>query len=726
VIVEEEVVVKKAPPPRKVAEKKAEAPAAEKPIKRDPKPKAEKLAKPGSGDPSDFVNRALAYLEMLKEQHGEARDIKLDEGLCDETDHTTELLEQSLKDIIKAIKTKDGQCRCKELLAENERLKAKITELEISLQELADKLRDAQQALRDAGLGDIADQIFKDVGLAAILGEKCSLNVFDRLYQDALRRLRKNADQQKNSTHNNHSQALLATLQHIYTPQQRQLVNYESPDTAGSSPRTEEIQCPHCGKSFHHAFGRPKFTPPSGFDRHFPAQFPEPPMRIVSASSPRMAEMRHEFVQPTRQRQDLDLDQVVPLCGRAFSPPRSPNQLPTPYGLAEPATSPLMSQLPTQQNVSMRGVGIADHASPMQSMMPMQVTSLGPPATPNPMLSPVVRPNPAQSPSPSPSASLGPPGPSPNFAPMLAKGQGLPGIPGIQSSSPPPSRLDREREREQIRRVQEDPPKVAGLSVFPEAALRELEANRPPSNARGMGGSAMYMDFPRQPDDARKVPGGGSLPHGEQQDVLLKHIELNPWHQSTPLNPIASSVGLRSVVSAASLPRTPAPKSAAPERAPGSMIIGSASVGTLPPLEGSGIPMPHERQVIARPPTTAPSPPSAAAAFLPSSTAEGKFLTIVSSPPGRTSSPPDLTVGGISASASSPTVGSKLNPLEPMRLLQPEAQYAPVKRDRWAGDESQRMQRRESLLQARAQGGPKLLAKGEVMQDKSKSSPKKS
>jgi len=90
------------------------------------------------------------------------------------------------------------------------------TKLEVAISELRDKLMTLQDQLRSAGMGEIADRMFDSAGLSEILSSK-PLTVFDRLYNDALKRVRRQAGYQT-VTKSQHAEALLETIHHIDNP----------------------------------------------------------------------------------------------------------------------------------------------------------------------------------------------------------------------------------------------------------------------------------------------------------------------------------------------------------------------------------------------------------------------------------------------------------------------------------------------------------------------------
>jgi len=97
---------------------------------------------------------------------------------------------------------------------ELEKSKETNTMLEIAINELRDKLKCLQEQLRNAGMGHIADRMFDSAGLAEILSNK-PLSVFDRLYNDALKRERRQGTfkAKKEQAAN----AFLATVHHVQT-----------------------------------------------------------------------------------------------------------------------------------------------------------------------------------------------------------------------------------------------------------------------------------------------------------------------------------------------------------------------------------------------------------------------------------------------------------------------------------------------------------------------------
>merc|ERR1719183_2069894 len=84
------------------------------------------------------------------------------------------------------------------------------TKLEIAINELREKMKALGEQLRSAGMGHIADRMFDSSGLAEILSNK-PLSVFDRLYNDALKRTRRTGGVKGGKE----AQALLSTVQHI-------------------------------------------------------------------------------------------------------------------------------------------------------------------------------------------------------------------------------------------------------------------------------------------------------------------------------------------------------------------------------------------------------------------------------------------------------------------------------------------------------------------------------
>lgn len=86
--------------------------------------------------------------------------------------------------------------------------------LEISLNEIREKMKRLLQQLKEAGLGSIVDRIFETCGLSEFLQTK-KMDVFERLYSDAMVRVRKSDNFQK-VTSAHHAQALLSTIQSVY------------------------------------------------------------------------------------------------------------------------------------------------------------------------------------------------------------------------------------------------------------------------------------------------------------------------------------------------------------------------------------------------------------------------------------------------------------------------------------------------------------------------------
>jgi len=129
----------------------------------------------------------------------------------------------------------------KKLQDELEESKEMNTKLEVAINELTAKLKMLQEQLRSAGMGHIADRMFDNAGLAEILSNK-PLSVFDRLYNDALKRVRR-TPAFTTVAKSPHAQALLSTVQHINhagnpPPQQPGAAqSFASPPTYAAQPQ---------------------------------------------------------------------------------------------------------------------------------------------------------------------------------------------------------------------------------------------------------------------------------------------------------------------------------------------------------------------------------------------------------------------------------------------------------------------------------------------------------
>lgn len=108
------------------------------------------------------------------------------------------------------------QKRNKELDEEVAAAAERNTMLEIAINELRDKLKTLQDQLRAAGMGEIADRMFDSAGLAEILSNK-PLSVFDRLYNDALKRVRRMEGYKEKRRQE--QQAMTSTFHTIENPQ---------------------------------------------------------------------------------------------------------------------------------------------------------------------------------------------------------------------------------------------------------------------------------------------------------------------------------------------------------------------------------------------------------------------------------------------------------------------------------------------------------------------------
>merc|ERR1712224_507496 len=81
-----------------------------------------------------------------------------------------------------------------------------------------------KKALADAGMEKLAEDIFEKVGLGTVLqNKKTKVKVFDRLYQDALERIKAQQGSILKLTQNVQAQAVLSTLMTINNGSSSQL-----------------------------------------------------------------------------------------------------------------------------------------------------------------------------------------------------------------------------------------------------------------------------------------------------------------------------------------------------------------------------------------------------------------------------------------------------------------------------------------------------------------------
>eukprot|EP00929_Paragymnodinium_shiwhaense_P009983 TRINITY_DN11444_c0_g1_i1.p1 TRINITY_DN11444_c0_g1~~TRINITY_DN11444_c0_g1_i1.p1 ORF type:complete len:1310 (-),score=407.96 TRINITY_DN11444_c0_g1_i1:474-4403(-) len=724
--------VEKPKPKPKPKEKKPLEQAVEKVIEREAKGNEPPIAKPSGDNPDDFMSRVLEYLERLKGKHSEARQLKLDKSLCNEMDELMKQLEAALRDLQQAFKTRLAAAEAErdKLKDENEKLREKNMQLELALNELGEKLREAQQALRDAGLGDIADKIFADVGLGEILGfVGKAICVFDRLYQDALRRLRKHADLQKISQ-GTHAKALLATLRHIYNGPQAPggivgsaIGGFPSAMGGGAPAPYGERICPHCGKGYMDLDVIPYPQPlPALGSNHIRATFPEPsvakrppsrtpspprsPVTITGPPSLNVVSLHfsgapqvtrnpgYDFLVPTgRNEYDLSLDPVMPVRGRSYSPgpedrakreaerseaQRMRETVPTNF-LAGP-TQAAMAGMPGM----LRGVGY-----PQGELAGQQQASMG--MAPGGM---VVR-------------DLLAPSSSVAALPGLGSDNVLMGVRQGPLPSISPPRGDRTADE------------VASPQFPSNAVLKQLEVHKAMRSTVPAGGSsAMYLDFPRS-HDGRKMP---LAPMHGGEDPILHTVDINPWRGGDGIAP-PPTAPLRHVVSAPSLAKGGSPGAAAQASANAGLRTIDVGASALPPIEGSSM-----------------MPPGSIAGF--GTTTGGTFhvpqssvLSYSTSPRGPVQSPPPpglltsasvghlLPGGGLGVTSPhviniGPGADLKRNLLEPVRLVQvSKGGSKKVIGDTFAPTESKKASRRDGHVKARDMKSSGLLMRGSKVED---------
>jgi len=219
-------------------------------IQERPKREARSIGPPPDVKGKSKSDMAALLVHELRGEHNDARTNGEDEDLCDQMDKTTDKLGTLLAKMRAILEDTSKDDLIAKLQAENEALNERNRQLQMALDQLGAKLREAQQMLIDAGLGDLADKIFADVGLDDLMNFK-AVNVFERLYNDALRRIRGDLMKALREAQGDKSgSAFMATLRHL--------------KKAGlSSDDDLEINCPHCGKSLSGGDGLDVLTNPS-------------------------------------------------------------------------------------------------------------------------------------------------------------------------------------------------------------------------------------------------------------------------------------------------------------------------------------------------------------------------------------------------------------------------------------------------------------------------------
>eukprot|EP00928_Gymnodinium_smaydae_P036850 TRINITY_DN25698_c0_g1_i2.p1 TRINITY_DN25698_c0_g1~~TRINITY_DN25698_c0_g1_i2.p1 ORF type:complete len:931 (-),score=116.86 TRINITY_DN25698_c0_g1_i2:25-2817(-) len=181
---------------------------------------------------------------VLRGQHSEAaagQGLRADIG--DRLQETLTALESNLRTIRRF--AEEVHIEAKQLREKNAKLQQQNSQFTIALNEMQEKLKEAQKQLREAGLGDIADQIFNNVGLDKIITNVHKpVSVFERLYRDAMSRLRRDPDMKK-VNRSKHKAALVKTLKTVFKRERNNpdddYDDYDDEDDGG-------FICPHCGK----------------------------------------------------------------------------------------------------------------------------------------------------------------------------------------------------------------------------------------------------------------------------------------------------------------------------------------------------------------------------------------------------------------------------------------------------------------------------------------------
>eukprot|EP00927_Polykrikos_kofoidii_P027252 TRINITY_DN24047_c0_g1_i1.p1 TRINITY_DN24047_c0_g1~~TRINITY_DN24047_c0_g1_i1.p1 ORF type:complete len:1365 (+),score=277.35 TRINITY_DN24047_c0_g1_i1:150-4244(+) len=779
---EEEVEEPSPPPVRQPPRAVYRPPVQQKPVEEKPEKEIHRLPEKRNSNPTQLPTRDTTdmssrgtlkwsknLIKTLCALHHEARDLQTDETLCDDMDGSLENLRSAIKELEEKLKSEDKSDEMLKLKEQIEQLKARCLQMEIIVEELQTKLKDLSKALNEAGLGDVVNKILKDVGLDGIVSAKVkAVCVFDRLYNDALRRLRKDAS---HGTGGTKAKAMLKTLKHIYRPGGQRPVN-DFGDRSGDE-EDYAITCPHCGKLVTDGDdGEDIFeTPAMSMQRNdsFGYDASHQPELVRNSSS------TLSNYAPT----SLPLGVIGPLRGRGLSPtrtgefsvsagPSALTSLPSPAVLRSGDGVPPLGSPPALSLAGDSGGLAAIRGEALISRTASQpVSPGGRQSQPSGQGNRLTFHGASQTPA---LVNLGT-GPinqdgAPNAYNSSSLGSAHLSLSGLRAGSPatgpPPSRLERERERERERNEREKSganfgsrDTRAASAVLPNSLSRQMEAGRVRNAnvAPGGGGAAVYVDFPRG-GDAGRVP---IAPFRGDNDVVLHTVDLNPLNVQLALASSGEASGVSPLRQARSVPSlsrqrlhadvAAAASASSPSGGDGAgggvgrleisggggvsrVELGAASV--LPQIEAPGgvhagqhdLRAADRKLLLAA--SSSPSlghgtvsfnvagtvPPATASTAAPSTSAGSLGQSsrhgsggVGGGDVGNTASPPNLT------DSIGSTTDHKMNVLNPVRVMQGSSNLH-MKLERFAPDEFQRLQRRAGHLQARMLPAPKLVMRG--------------